>query len=257
MLLSRIDSNLFQFYEYAAVVSGRASIRCAGFSYVDLQPSPWAKAVYGLDFPPGGGIPPELSAGIAEGSIPNKIRVGPGSLPLDIETRLAEAGCVASRVSRGMTLDIKKRIVAQVPAGLTIDMLAADEDYQAFARIVAANLFETGIETGPAFAKVLRSIEGARGFGFLAKANGEAVSTAFAFIDSEGFGGIYFVATERSMRGRGFGTATVSAALGELGPRGVRGCILHATECGKPVYERLGFEDACPLVIYSFPTNSL
>jgi GNAT superfamily N-acetyltransferase len=80
-----------------------------------------------------------------------------------------------------------------------------------------------------------------------------AVLAAFALIGGDGIGGLYFVATEAGMRGKGYGAATVSAALDELERRSVSYCILHATKLGKPVYERLGFVDECGLTIYSFP----
>jgi GNAT superfamily N-acetyltransferase len=252
-MTSSIDSNLFEFYEYSAGATGRPLVRRNGFSCVDLRPSPWASAVYGLDFTLGEGVLPELLESISSGSFPNKIRVGPGSRPLDIERRLSQAGCLPGRRSCGMTLEMRSRRIVRPPEGLSLETLRGDGDYLDFARIVAVNLFNEREETGVEFSRVIRSIEADRGFGFLGRVGGRAVSTAFAFIDRSGVGGVYFVATEPGQRGRGFGAATVSAALDELEMRGIIGCILHATELGRPVYERLGFLVDCPLAIYSFP----
>jgi ribosomal protein S18 acetylase RimI-like enzyme len=251
MNIARIDENLFEFYAYAASAVGKKPIRGNGFSYVSFQPSPWANTVYSLDFSEGTAVPDALVEGIRAQSIPNSIRVGPTSRPYDVETRLADSGFMPGKVATGMTLDMRNRRRCMPPSGLTVGPIKSDEDVSDFARIVVAELFCKGPETGPAFSDLLSSFAQDRAFGFLGKVSGKGVSAAFAFIDGEGEGGIYFVATDSKMRGRSYARATVSAVLDELELRGVGSCILHATELGNPVYKSLGFQEACRLVQYS------
>jgi GNAT superfamily N-acetyltransferase len=104
---------------------------------------------------------------------------------------------------------------------------------------------------------VLKAIAGERSLACLGILDGLAVSAALAFIDREGVGGVYFVATETAVRGRGIGAALVGALLDGLEGRGVRSAILHATDLGRPVYLRLGFEDACILRRYFLPESRL
>jgi GNAT superfamily N-acetyltransferase len=137
--------------------------------------------------------------------------------------------------------------------GLSLALVENPEQFEAYARIVSINLFDSKAERASAFAAVLRAMNPERAFGLLGMFQGRPVSAAFAFIDREGEGGVYFVATEAEFRGRGFGAATVSALLDELERRGASTCILQASKLGKPVYERLGFEDACALGRYSLP----
>jgi GNAT superfamily N-acetyltransferase len=252
-LINRIDGNLFEFYEFAASAMGKRPVHEEGFSYVDLRPSPWARAVYDLDLSAGRSLPASLIAGICAEAVPNKVRIGPTSRPGDIRSMLAEAGFVAGRAPRGMTLDLQRRHRAFVPETLSLGLLAGDTDFSDLARIVAVNLFEEGPEAGVEFARLLAALDPRRAFGVLGSAEGMPVSAAYAFIDAVGVGGVYFVATEKAMRGRGYGSATVDAALDELGRRGVTSCILHATPLGKPVYEGLGFVDECALALYSLP----
>jgi ribosomal protein S18 acetylase RimI-like enzyme len=47
--------------------------------------------------------------------------------------------------------------------------------------------------------------------------------------------------TVPAFRGRGAANAVVAAALAHAQARGVRKLILHATEAGRPLYEKLGF----------------
>ena len=149
-----------------------------------------------------------------------------------------------------MILERGSRIDREPPPGLDLALLSTVEDFAAFSRIVNEHLFCDAPEASPVFAGLLRSIASDRAFGYLARAEGEPVSAAYAYLDEEGIGGVYFVATATGARGRGFGSASVSAVLRELERRGAVACILHATELGKPVYEALGFVDACALPIF-------
>jgi GNAT superfamily N-acetyltransferase len=250
--VASVEGNLFEFYEYSAAAIGQVVVKAKGYSYVSFRPSPWANTVFDLDFP-SVGLPEGLVDGISSGAVPNKLRVGPGSHPLDIEARLVEAGFDQGPVSRGMTLELARRVPQRASRDLDLESMKSEENFIAAARLCVENLFETGIETAPHFARLLSSLGRDRAFGFLGRVGGEPASTAFAFIDGAGVGGLYFVATAAGMRGRGYGAAIVGAALDELERRGVELCILHATEPGLPIYLRLGFVDACRLSYYSLP----
>jgi GNAT superfamily N-acetyltransferase len=249
----RIDENLFEFYAFAASASRKPIERREGFSSISLNPSPWANTVYDLKFPANRDLPLVLSEEIRSGKLPNQIRIGPTSCPADIESRLAEAGFAFEYPSRGMFLDMDRREAVRAKPGLSLRFVEDEEDFNSFAEIVASELFEKGPESAAPFASILRALDRDRAFGLLGSYHGRPVSTSFAFIDGEGEGGLYFVATEKAMRGRGFARATVGATLEELERRGASTCILQATDLGKPVYESLGFEDACPLARYRLP----
>jgi GNAT superfamily N-acetyltransferase len=251
-LVPRIDQNLFEFYEYAALASGKPCVRDEGYSYISLYPSPWANTAYCLDLNEVTALD-RLALGIRSGCIPNKVVVGPTVKPCDSERLILEAGFQRLNEARGMTLDFSRRTRTNAPRGLILAMIKTAAQFEAFARIVVVNLFNKGSDQSPAFADLLRAMASERSFGYLGCFDGQPVSAAYAFIDEEGEGGLYFVATETQNRGHGFGAATVSAVLDELERRGASSCILQATALGKPVYERLGFEDACALGRYVLP----
>ena len=256
MLVDRVDGNLFEFYAYAAAAAGKPCARRTGFSFVSLRPSPWANTVFDLDFPEGEGLPPVLAQGIHDGSIPNKVRTGPTSRPLDVERRLTDALFVLDDVTWGMTLELSSRRRVQPPPELSLKPLEDDADFLAFTGIVSTELIPAGIEAWPAFAGVLAAMGPDRAFGLLGRVGDKAACTAFAFIDGEGVGGIYFVATDATMRRRGFAGAITSAILDELERRGVECCVLHASEIGRPVYEGLGFKVECRLARYHLPESA-
>ena len=74
---------------------------------------------------------------------------------------------------------------------------------------------------------------------YLATLDGTPVATAASFRDGHGTRGIYNVATVPDARGRGVGAA-VTVAAAAWSPGDV--VVLQATEQGRPVYERLGFD---------------
>lgn len=83
----------------------------------------------------------------------------------------------------------------------------------------------------------------------LARLDEEPVGFGTGHLDGTTLG-IYNVATVPETRGRGVGTA-VTAALMDIGA--ARGCdhaVLHATQMGVGVYERLGFEEVCPVSVF-------
>ncbi|MBY5814527.1 GNAT family N-acetyltransferase [Rhizobium leguminosarum] len=78
-------------------------------------------------------------------------------------------------------------------------------------------------------------------YAYLGIYRGEPVSAA-ASIQTNGRLFLALVATRPDMQRKGFGEATVQKALYE-GSRatGIKRSVLHATEAGRPVYERIGY----------------
>ena len=57
--------------------------------------------------------------------------------------------------------------------------------------------------------------------------------------------GLYNIATLEEARGRGVGHAVTATLLNTGVARGCQQAILHASDMGRPVYERLGFAQVC------------
>jgi GNAT superfamily N-acetyltransferase len=77
---------------------------------------------------------------------------------------------------------------------------------------------------------------------YLALADGEPTCSVVT-CDVEGDCGVYVVATAPAAQGRGLATAVMTRALADARERGCATSSLQATKRGRPVYERLGFED--------------
>lgn len=84
---------------------------------------------------------------------------------------------------------------------------------------------------------------------YLARLNGQPVGTITLFFGA-GVGGIYNVTTLYHVRERGIGTAIVSAALRIAREEGYRAAILHSSDMGLRIYQRMGFKTYCALAQY-------
>lgn len=86
---------------------------------------------------------------------------------------------------------------------------------------------------------------------FLALWQKTPVAISALYLDA-GVAGIYFVATLPEARGKGFATQVVQTALEDAQKLGYRAAILQASAMGKNVYQRIGFQECCPIEIYSW-----
>jgi hypothetical protein len=251
VLVEHIDTNLFELIKHAASRAGRPCHEGQSYSYVSLSPSPWANTVFDVNLS-GLETAKEIARSIVSGLLPNRVMLGPTSKPAGAANLLLAAGFVARPTARGMILDMARRRSLCVPEGCELRFLATGDDRAPWSAVVSENLFEAPRETGgPAFAEIVTAMEGPRAFAAGLYVDGAPASTCFAFIDGSGVGGVYFVATEKACRRRGYGAATVSAVLEELAARRVEHCILHATALGEPMYESLGFRGVCDLGRYA------
>lgn len=73
--------------------------------------------------------------------------------------------------------------------------------------------------------------------------NGQMTTTGMTFYDGESFG-LYSITTDRNYRGLGYASNIVEHILGEIREIFSGFIILHATQAGKKIYEKFGFENS-------------
>jgi GNAT superfamily N-acetyltransferase len=144
----------------------------------------------------------------------------------------------------GMHRSLEAEIEYDVPHGVTIEQADVHTMLPTFMEGFGMPDFVAG-----PFRQVFQMFpRGAVAF-LVAYAEDEPVATGAAYFTGQ-TAGLYNITTLDSARGRGIGTA-VTAALMELARKG--GCteaILHASEDGLPVYQKLGFETVCNVPQY-------
>lgn len=71
------------------------------------------------------------------------------------------------------------------------------------------------------------------------------------FLDGD-IAGLYCIATAPGMRRKGLANVYLQNLLDEACRQGASHCILHATEAGKPTYEKLGFQSYSKFQVYLY-----
>lgn len=82
------------------------------------------------------------------------------------------------------------------------------------------------------------------GGGYVAEDDNGVVGTAMCWSHGAEFASIGMVIVASEWQGKGIGRKLTSLVMGELGKRNV---LLHATEQGKQLYERVGFTPICDI----------
>ena len=79
---------------------------------------------------------------------------------------------------------------------------------------------------------------------YLALVDGIPVSTSM-LVNTPEVAGIYWVATGRAARKKGYGELVTWHAVREALQQGYNSVILQASAMGEPIYQRMGFETIC------------
>jgi len=90
---------------------------------------------------------------------------------------------------------------------------------------------------------------------FLAYYDGNAVASSLVLYKA-GVAGIHMVTTLEEARGKGIGTAITLASLNEAKKLGYETAILHSTEMGLNMYNKMGFKEYCTIKLFIWQPGS-
>lgn len=178
----------------------------------------------------------------------------PSMRPTDLGVRLAAHGFAYRGDQIGMAADLRQLPAARpLPPGCDLVRVRDDAMLSAWRSVMGQGLGGT--------ARVLDWVEDTfRRIGYdddtgwrhlLGYVHGQPVASASMLCD-DGVAGIYFVATIPAARRQGIGYGITHAALQDALARGCSVGVLTSSELGRPVYERLGFRDACRIGYYEW-----
>ncbi len=158
-----------------------------------------------------------------------------------LEQSLESAGLLRDDVP-GMHLDLMP-VAADTPVpGLELRVARPDES-QAWAQLMCRAYGMPDDLVSPVLA-MISCFEAGGLVNVIGELDGEPVAVGSLWVSGT-TGGLYNIATLESARGRGIGFALTARLLDLAREQGCRQAILHASEMGKPVYERLGFTTVC------------
>jgi GNAT superfamily N-acetyltransferase len=190
--------------------------------------------------------------------VPAAWRVTPTTPPAT--TAALEAhGWLAERLVPVMAIDLgTERSLGDVPRGVTVE------------EVTAATLGEWSRVVAVAFGCPEEYVHGPatydRAFGlpgettmrrFLSRRNGEPVAASAVLPGPPGTGlaGIFSVATLEPVRGQGLGGVMTRAAMDAAREAGAAVAVLQASDMGRPVYQRLGFDTVAHITVHLPPAG--
>lgn len=166
----------------------------------------------------------------------------PSTTSPEIETTLVARGLAREDVP-GMHLDL-----ATIPAARPVEGLVIERthDVDLLVSTMVAG-FEMPEDLRVPMAELMGHFP--ETINVLGTLDGRAVATGTAYLDGS-TAGLYNIATVADARGRGVGYAVTLALLDLARKTGAQQVVLHATEAGRPVYERAGFVEVCNVPQY-------
>jgi GNAT superfamily N-acetyltransferase len=167
-----------------------------------------------------------------------------------VQGALADAGFAAHSGLWAMAVDIDALAETTLPEGFTIERVSDVADREEWIDVFARG-YGLPRPVGAAFAGGIDGDErpDAPVQYFWIKKRGTPVCTSLVYL-ADGVAGIYAVATVPEARKQGLGAHATAHPLRVAKRLGYKVGILQASEEGRPVYRRLGFEDFGELPLY-------
>lgn len=182
---------------------------------------------------------------------------GPSTQPSNLGQRLQKHGFTFRGSWAGMGLDLDRLNQSiSTPPRLTIKEVTDTETLDLWVQ-VACSGFQFPGSISRAYRKLLSGLHldsDNRWRQYLGLVDGEPVATCTLFTGA-GVAGIYWTATVADSRRHGVATALVHHLLRQAQYEGYRTAVLHSTQMGLPLYQRLGFEEYCKIGIYTWKPN--
>ncbi|MEI6046702.1 MAG: GNAT family N-acetyltransferase [Chloroflexota bacterium] len=184
--------------------------------------------------------------------------IGPATQPLTLGSQLEKHGFTYRGYWHGMALDLNHLSERpQVAAGLTVERV---KDYQALKDWIdlACSGFQFSAKVTQAYQETLGNLRlnaNTPWKPYIALIKGQPVATCVMYTGSQA-AGLYWTATLPAAREHGVGTGLTWELLREAREMGYSTAVLHSTQMGLPLYERLGFQDYCKIKIYTWDNRS-
>jgi len=242
--IAPVEDNLLSFF----AVAGDSGLlrRDAADDVVAVRsdvPFPTFNAVVGARFDGDAGArAAEVADSYIAAGVPWMWWATPSTTPAGLDAVLEERGLAREDVP-GMYADLAATPATPRVDGLT---LQTTDDADVFVAAMVAGFGLPPFVREPMTAIMRHFPETLNVIGYV---DGRAVACGTAYLTGP-TAGLYNIATVDDARGRGIGYAVTTTLMQLARGAGADHAVLHATEAGRPVYERAGFEHVCNLAQY-------
>ncbi|MHB9130522.1 MAG: GNAT family N-acetyltransferase [Armatimonadota bacterium] len=244
--LAAMDRNLYGFYTAIGGTPVKTLHREMDFTWISGCPPKWPNFISNARFSEENAEERvrEIITRIAAGELPPVWVFGQVAYPANLGALLEAQGFTPGLCLTGMAMNLDELPVEEPPAGFMIRPIEAQEDFAAWASLVAYGWWNGHEADARGLARIAESmVKAGRVRCYLASFDGKPVGTS-ALYCADGLAGLYVVFTHAEYRGRGIGRATTLAALSDARRMGYKIAHLQASLLGEPVYRRIGFQ-AC------------
>jgi len=171
--------------------------------------------------------------------------------PADLHVLLEKYGLRRSE-ELGMAIDLDELKTPRPPPGFKLERAKGKDRLEAYVRLLIPAYQAPPSMVEPFIRMILHTDLGDSFRHYIGHLDGRPVAASSVLLAS-GVAGLYNVATMPDVRGKGIGAFMSSAPLLEARENGYRIGVLQASDMGRPVYERLGFQNRGRLICYSLP----
>jgi len=186
----------------------------------------------------------QIVASYAERGLPFLWWLTPSTTSPELEAVLADAGMTREETP-GMHAPLAAPMTPALPDGVALEEVDTSRQPEPFISTMVEG-FGMPAELMAEFTRLLRAFDDARLINVMATLDGRPVATGTGWVTGTTVG-LYNIATLDDVRGRGLGYAVTARLMDLAEERGCTDAVLHASEQGRPVYERLGFSFVCPV----------
>ena len=186
-------------------------------------------------------------------NVPFYWRIRKTDTPPNLTNLLEKAGLKGSE-EPGMAIDLDKLRAPQPPPGFSLERAKGRRSLEEYARTLIKAYPASPWILEPFTRMILHADLGDAFRHYIGYLGGEPVAAASVLLAS-GVAGLYNVASMPEVRGKGVGSYISSAPLLWARDDGYRVGILHASDMGRSVYARLGFQDRGKVISYYLPKS--
>lgn len=243
-LIQQMESNLYHLYGEIARQAGGEEDAKEAVKYVNLPDVSWPRTIF--DQPRADVDFTQVVAKIQAGTLP------PFWIMCHREKEALHQQLLAEGFRHmaqwpGMVLLLENRDFPKLPDAVEITLLTEEEDLKAWLALVNENLMKTSPLDFTILKKCVEHTSRFQLYGL--KVAGQMVATGLTYL-CEGMLGLYMLSTDQKHRRRGYTTLLLQHILATASQQGQRIAGLQASEDGKWVYPKLGFQTICHFDIY-------
>jgi ribosomal protein S18 acetylase RimI-like enzyme len=252
LAINALEDNERDLFVYLGEQGNKDIVVESDISWVMAKPS-WPNFLFSPKFEPSTVTQRlgEIGAQIDRGLIPPVMKVGPQARPVDLRDILKRQGFNSLGVSRpGMAIDLQNFYDQPVLGQeVCISPVEDRDDLRLWISVITGGswffeedyLFELIGDSALTF--------------YTGKLDGKVIAIALIFF-SAGVAGIYLVNVLPKYGRRGVGRAITSALLLDAKNRGYLTGVLQASDMGKGLYRKMGFQEICEIDYFCWHKKS-